>query len=248
MLYEVSCLENPQAALWLGENQNISVPILGPIQSVAERTATAVIAKIDKSPYFTEKFPYTHKTGSSDWQFPNNVWIPARTYETTAVLGLNSIGAYADELCLLRGAASGDLSAARAEMIYNAIAKRTHRLKQCPIASLTFAVSSTWNLGSRIVPRKLREAEDPENGVFARSYSLWGPRPKEFYGDSTFSVLVGRSGIPSKILTPAEVPLVRSILPTSRIIEVPEDFRREFERDLNGSLKDLAGEGLDAVS
>lgn len=75
-----------------------------------------------------------------------------------------------------------------------------------------------------------------EAGVFVHN-SLWDVKT-ENYSKEMFKVYVGAGGQKPRIMEPGEtVPLKEG----ERIVEVPIDFRKRFEDDLPGSLRDIAG-------
>jgi hypothetical protein len=78
--------------------------------------------------------------------------------------------------------------------------------------------------------------DDPEIYVFSKS--LWESKGRDRYSDETFRVLVGNERTRSRILGEDEAPEGEGL----RIIDVPEDFKREFEKDIDGSIRDFAGE------
>ncbi len=78
-------------------------------------------------------------------------------------------------------------------------------------------------------------------GVFVHN-SLWDVKPEDYFSQKRFWVLCGNEQSASKILTPAEAGSYKDRVPDgSVLLEIPEDFRADFERDLEGSIRDIAG-------
>lgn len=86
-------------------------------------------------------------------------------------------------------------------------------------------------------------------GVFVHN-SLWQTKPEDYVGSKYFHVLVGRGNVSSKILEPAEVPRYQDAkaVGDAVLISVPEDFRPDFESNLEDSIRDIGGVCTDAVS
>jgi len=86
--------------------------------------------------------------------------------------------------------------------------------------------------------------------VFVRDYPLWDVKPDSYYSGDWFHVVVGNEQAPSRIIADDEdIDEVRVTLPEDCvIIPVPEDFRGDFEKDLEGAIRDLAGVATVSVS
>jgi len=76
-------------------------------------------------------------------------------------------------------------------------------------------------------------------GVLVYDAKLWDVKPQHIFSGKTFPVAVGDAFRTSKV---AESPEVPQLLKEGwRIIEVPEEFKFDFQRDIIGALRDLAG-------
>ena len=86
-------------------------------------------------------------------------------------------------------------------------------------------------------------------GVFVHN-SLWDVKPPEYYAGDWFHVIVGSDSTPSRILKEEEDPeAAKDTLSEGCILlPVPEEYRMDFERDLDGAVRDLAGVATVAVS
>jgi hypothetical protein len=67
----------------------------------------------------------------------------------------------------------------------------------------------------------------------------WEIKPKSLYCGDKFSVLIGDAYMPSRIVEPEE--RIQMLKDGKNIIDVPVELRFDFERDISGSLRDLAG-------
>lgn len=138
----------------------------------------------------------------------------------------------------------------RAEVLYNAMQRRMKSRfeRKGRLPGILFVVSSKQT-NDDFTAKRIKEAtKDPT--VFARDYALWDVKPDIYYSGEWFHVVVGNEQAPSRILAQDEdVDEVKVTLPEDCVvIEVPEDFRGDFENDLEGAIRDLAGVATVSVS
>ncbi len=247
VIYELSCMRNPQRAFGLSHGATISL-----VQtSVNEKLARKVVFEtlgtmIAQSPYFQHNFK-PDKT-MDEMRFPNSIWLAPSSSSDTSVLGLNIISAILDETNFL-GSLSKEQKASHArwghvdnaEILYSGVIRRmkSRYLRQGKLPGILLLVSSK-KTASDFTERRIREAADDPN-VFVREYSLWDVKPKAFFMDTTFKVVVGNETIKSKVLEdPAEIKKYDAH-PEILVIDVPDDFKTDFDRDLEGAIRDIAG-------
>jgi hypothetical protein len=185
--------------------------------------------------------------------------VAARASTDGGVLGLNVISSLMDEQNFLPQPKRKNTPANmgyqdRAATLYNSIKRRmTSRFRRYgKLPGMLFLVSSKRTVQD-FTNRRVREAiasNDPT--VFVRDYALWDVKPEEYYATSKFWVLAGNEQVPSRILTEteeSEIDKLRETLPEGTVlIQAPEDFRGDFDRDLEGSLRDIAGVATVAIS
>lgn len=135
-----------------------------------------------------------------------------------------------------------------AEVIYNSIQRRmkSRFQKKGKLPGMLFVVSSK-KTSEDFTARRIKQSRgDP--AVFVRDYALWDVK-RENYSDKVFHVIVGNEQTPSKILDEVEVAALKVKKPeNTTLLEVPDDFRADFEADLEGSIRDLAGCATVAIS
>lgn len=137
-----------------------------------------------------------------------------------------------------------------AEMIYNGLKRRMKSRfgRGGRVLGKIFLVSSK-KTADDFTARRIREAkEDPR--VMVRDYALWDSKPADHFSPERFYVLCGNEQIPSRILDEGEESrLERDGVPDGvTLVAVPVDFKSDFERDLEGSIRDIAGVSTVAVS
>lgn len=250
VLYEISCMRDPFATFGIAKDSNLSVVCLSVNEALAIKVAFENIAtKIKASKYFDEHF--TFKPTKRELRFPNNIWVAARATTDTSALGLNVVSALLDETNFMptKGKEAARLGYVdHAEIIYNNIQRRikSRFQKNGKVPGMLFIVSSKKTTDD-FTARRIRASRD-DASVFVRDYALWDVK-RENYSHETFAVIVGNEQTPSRILEPNEVEQVRAKVPEGCILlDVPEDFRSDFESDLEGSIRDLAGCSTVALS
>jgi hypothetical protein len=85
-------------------------------------------------------------------------------------------------------------------------------------------------------------------GVFVHN-STWDVKPSEQFSEERFKVVVGNDRVQSRILLgddPEEETLFLDM--GLQVVEIPVDYREEFERDIDGALRDVAGVATESVS
>lgn len=252
ILYELSCLRDPQKSLGLAAGSNISILCLSVNEVLATKVAFDNIAtKLSASPYFQDCFPFEQT--KKELRFPFNIWVAPRATTDTSALGLNAIGAFMDEGNFIQ-----DVSAAKrdrygiqskAETIYYTLQRRLKsRFGRRGRAIGKLVVVSSKKTTTDFTEELIRKSKNNPL-LFVRDYAQWDTRPRDYFSEEEFSVLVGNDTTPSKILSDAEVADYAAKLPEGTIIiKVPENFRTDFEQDLEAAIRDLAGVSTVALS
>lgn len=254
VLYEISCLKSPHKSYGLAKDSNISIVALSVNETLAIKVAFEYIAtKLKNSPYFQEHFPF--KQMKKELRFDNNIWVAARASTDTSVLGLNPISGILDETNFLqkptrsvRNMPGGPMYD-QAETLYNAIKRRMKSRfeRRGKLPGVLFLSSSKQTVDD-FTARRIRESKNDPN-VYIMDYALWEIRPHDYNMNDCFHVLCGNENALSRILDEDEVETVRGTLPEgAAIIKVPSDFRTDFERDLEGSIRDIGGRSTAAIS
>jgi hypothetical protein len=91
-----------------------------------------------------------------------------------------------------------------------------------------------------------REQGDPH--FFVRENATWDVKPEKDFTGETFKVVVGNEKHHSRILSDDPDEEEKYRLLELQIIEVPLEYKGDFERDLDGAIRDIAGYATLAVS
>lgn len=253
LIYLLSCMRDPHASFGIAPNSNITIACLSVNEQLATKVAYENIAtKIEASPYFQENFPF-EKT-KKELRFPKKIWVAARATTDSSVLGLNVIGGFLDEANFMhqRGNKNDprfDL-VGQAENLYNAMQRRMKSRfeRKGKLPGILFVVSSKQTAND-FTAKRIRESKDDPT-IFVRDYSLWDVKPDIYYSGDWFHVVVGNEQSPSRVLKEDEDPdlVATTINEGCVMVAVPSDYRHDFEKDLEGSIRDLAGVATVSVS
>jgi hypothetical protein len=254
VLYELSCMKNPQKSFGLSADSTIAITCMSVSEALAIRVAfDNIAAKVKLSPYFNKQFQF--RATKKELRFPSAIWVAARAATDSGALGLNTFAAFIDEANFYgryyeqssvgRGGAPGGRVGApvdMAERVYDILRRRIKSRfdRGGKLPGILFVGSSKTARGDFTERKILEYAKDPH--VFVMDYSNWDVKPDIFFDSKRFWVLVGNEAVPSRILLEGEEKEFQASLPENTIlIDVPEDFKADFESDIEGSIRDLAG-------
>ncbi len=247
ILYEMSCLKDPQHTYKQAPGSTMFFANVSITHTQAKRVIfEGLKGKIKKSEYFRTVFPY--EDFATELRFPRNVLFAAATQ--SQVIGMNTFAAALDEAnfmpvverssaARLRGKSTYD----QAEIIFTALFRRmeTRFLTFGNLPGKLIALSSS-QYPDDFLERKMALYKS-HRGAFIRSYAVWDTKPTETYGSKKFRVFYSKESGIGRIAGNDE-PATEA----DDVINVPDEFRHDFEVDLDGSLRDLAGRATVSVT
>ena len=203
--------------------------------------------RVLKSPYFCKWFPPDTSIGS-ELRFANNIVVKPVSGSSLAAIGQNVIGGLIDELNYMAVTAQSKKSVDQgvfnqAVEIYNSIARRrkSRFYKQGRMPGILCLASSKKYPG-QFTDKKMdeREADIAEKGtsaIYLYDMRIWDLKPADF-SQERFRVFTGNELRKPRILEKLEtVPEHMA----KCVIEVPVDFRKEFEDDIVNALREIGG-------
>jgi hypothetical protein len=138
------------------------------------------------------------------------------------------------------------------EKVYRSMVRRIKSRFQTAggdFPGMVIMVSSAATLDS-FTERKIREArQDPT--VFVRDHTAWTSKPMDHFCGKWFYVLCSKSSLRSRILEDGEYDEISpEYLEENNawLIEVPVEYKEDFESNLEDSLRDIAGVSTQAIS
>lgn len=255
-LYVLSCLKDPH---WLFGLDPAS-EIVFAFQSLTKVLADSVDYKrfremVEASPYFAHHFPLNRKLGA-EMRFPRNIVVRPLSGDPNAAIGSNIFGGIIDEVNFMaiveqsKNAVDGGIFDQANEM-YNAIVRRRKSRFMTAGGRLPgiLCLVSSKRYPGEFTDRKQAEAREElartgRTRIFIYDRRLWQIKPEGTYGNERFRLFLGDVSRKPRILEEGvEVASEDKHL----VIEVPEEFRSEFERDILSAIRDIAGSSTFAL-
>lgn len=247
LLHLLLCLKDPVQSYGLAKGSNLFMVFMSATQDLArEAMYRGFVEMIKQSPWF-QRFGKNIRTLDEEIRCPKGIVIKGAESGDMGVVGLNVCSVVIDEAALPRRVKaiheSRNQLVDRMEAIYQAIRRRirtTFTSKGRPPTLL-------MTLGSRRFPsdfveRRIKSLVGTKKALVV-DMAFWDAKGRENFSEKTFRVLVGNETVASRVLKDGE-----PAPPGARVIEVPEDFRSDFEADVDGSLRDIAGVPTRAIT
>lgn len=251
-LYRLSCFASPQLALGVTESETLLFVVVSLNVTKAKAKLFEPLRRaLDQSLYFRKEFPYDSQRKST-MDFPKNLRVmPGVTGEASVHsedvvwLGISEANflPVVEQSKKKRGVDRLDVAKDLAEATVRRMKSRFQQGGKLPLCRIIF--DSSRQYPEDFLERRIAEIEQGNVGhkavVIARS--AWEARRgvrdaagNLYYSGESFPVEVGTENRFSRILDEDEVPLAKG-----QIIRIPEELREEFERDVEGSLRDFGG-------
>ena len=255
-LYLLSCLKDPHRLF----NLDPSSEIVFAFQSLNKMLAKSIDyerfrAMLTRSPYFNQFFPFNKKI-TSEMIFANRIVVRPLSGDVNAAIGSNIFGAILDEINFMarveesKSAVDGGLFDQAVEMYNSVVRRRKSRFMAAGgrLPGMVCLVSSKRYPGE-FTDRKQIEAREEKDrtgktGSFVYDRTLWQIKPEGTYGEARFNLFLGDVTRKPCILEEGT-----EIAPqdASLVMEVPEEFRSEFTRDILSAIRDIAGSATFAL-
>jgi hypothetical protein len=255
-LYVLSCLKDPHRQYSLDPASEIVFAFQSLNKMLAESIDyTRFRAMIEGSAYFAHHFPFRKSLGS-EMVFPKNVVVRPLSGNVNAAIGSNIFGGIIDEVNFMavveqsKNAADGGTFDQANEM-YNSIVRRRKSRFMAAGGQLpgVLCLVSSKRYPGEFTDRKQAEARDEvtrtgKTRIFVYDRRLWEIKPEGAYGKEQFKLFLGDVARKPRILEHgAELAAEDAHL----VMEVPEEFRSEFTRDILSAIRDIAGSATFAL-
>lgn len=232
-LYELLIMNNPRRVFKLSDDTDIYLAVISVTKDLAIKGIFRDISNmIRNSPFFMKK--YTPALFKEEIRFPGNIYLIPRATNDTSLLGLAVYAAIIDEANFYKR--KNVMDKGMAEAIYNSIRRRLESrfLHKNQRFGAILLCSSAGDEDS-FVAQHIKEVKN-DRDVFIRDYALWDVKQTS-YSNNFFYVYVGADGSIAKIIDESELDNYEK----DQIIKVPWEFRKTFEKDIYGALRDIAG-------
>lgn len=243
-LYVLSCFKDPHATFGMDSTSEILIIFQSLSGGHAQTVDYARFREIcEQSYYFRSVFPFDHNLKST-LKFPSRIEVKAIGSDTGAI-GQNVIGGLIDELnfmAVIEGSRKTQDKGVynQALTIYNGIARRrkSRFLSAGAMPGILCLVSSKRYPGE-FTDQKIEEAKKDQT-IYIYDKRVWDIKPPGTFTRGWFYVFQGDLTRKARILEEGEA-IYEEDLPL--VVEVPEEYRTDFENDIIGSLRDIAGIG-----
>jgi len=241
-LYLLSCMENPQKTFGLERASEILLIF----QSITKELAKGVDyarfkALLENSPYFQRHFAYD-KNIESELRFPNRIIVKPVSGSDTAAIGQNVMGGIIDELNYMAVVENSKASVDGGEYdqaiaVYNSIARRrkSRFMQQGALPGILCLVSSKRYPGQFTDLKQEEAKNDPT--IYVYDKRVWDIKPDAF-SNVWFQVFAGDESRHPRIIEEDEIVDVSD---RDLIIDIPEEYRMEFDQDIINALREIAG-------
>lgn len=203
---------------------------------------------IDGIPFFREHYPrpkHKSKAAADTLEFPRGVNVIAGSTELHAI-GLNLLCLLMDEVNFMREAEKSGTSVktanvnetvSQAQELYDASKRRLDsRFQYSGSNPGLMVLISSRNAESSWLERHI-EKHGHKNNVHISDYALWDVKKEVMgYSGDRFLVEVGDAVRSSRV-----VPSYKDARKEARVVAVPVEHREEFDSDIEGALRDIAG-------
>ena len=242
-LYLLSCMRSPHKQFGLDPSSEILLIF----QSITKTLARGVDyqrfrSMIEGSPYFLKYYPFD-KHLQTKLVFPNRVEVTPVAGNETAAIGQNVMGGLIDELNYMAVVEKSKVAVDKgtydqAILVYNSIARRrkSRFMENGKLPGILCLVSSKKYPG-QFTDQKVAEAKQDAR-IFVYDKRVWDIKPDDFGNQGWFPVFAGDLTRKPKILEEED-----RVADADRhlVVQVPEEFRLEFEKDVINALREIAG-------
>lgn len=254
-LYRLSCETSPHMKFNIIPKNDIYYVCLNVTDDLAYNvTFKGFRGLIENSPYFNEVFPYD-KSLQSALRFPRKIVVAPFAAYAKKMMGMDILGGIVDELNFMQSVKNskkaksrGDGEFKQAVEIYNGLVRRLKSRFDTDDVDIPVNISLVSSKAhhndftetrekeaERENEKHIAEGKRPLTYIYNKAQWEAKPDPK-FKRGTPFYVEVGDGRFPSRILRDMDIPREGA-----KVIEVPEFFRDDFDRDLDGALADFVG-------
>lgn len=241
-LYRIGCLVSPTQFFNLMDDSGITFAVYSLFKYASQdNNYTTLKSMIDGIPFFRQNFPrpkHLSNNAKDDLSFPNRVGVIAGSTELHA-LGLNLLCLLMDEVNFMKE--TDDTATVekvgQAQKLYTASLRRLEsRFQYRGVTPGLMILISSRNAESSWLELHLQEVVG-KPGVHVSDYALWDVKKEVMgYSGKRFFVEVGDFVHPSRIIE-----RLGEAREGAQIVSPPIEHKPEFEKDIEGALRDIAG-------
>ena len=254
MLHQLGCLNDPARAYGLATGSRIVLINLSIVKKNAEEIVFHQVQDmVDRSWWFQRYMPRKREK-LDHLEFENNVWLAPFAANERAVVGFDAFGGIMDE-CNEMAYAFESTRRHRGEVVYDQaqtlrdalIRRMKNRFESVGLRlpGMLVQISSSKYPGE-YTERRINEAKAGDTKIFWRQYSSWETAPWR-YSSTTFYLALMTKSTPPFVID-GEVDTKRADDADAEIIEIPDNLKPEFDRDIHGAIRDFVGRSTASIT
>lgn len=250
--YICSCLKNPQKYFGIADGSEIVFGLFNAILTNAVEVDFNQMARfVKESPWFRDHCPAVCKRGLIHW--PTREMTMRIGSSEMHALGANLFSYLIDEVNFMKTPMSKEAHDHQAYKIYHHASRRLKSRFQkhgiCP--GLACIVSSRLATSSFLEVLMEDNKGDPQ--TYVSDFAMWESKGRENFSPGEFRVACGSKYRKSEVLDEVDtrgrtntfewvtLPGGKPCPEGMKCVRVPNDFWFDFNRDMDGSLRDIAG-------
>jgi hypothetical protein len=245
LLYRLSMLHDPQYQYDLAPGSSIVMILQSQSLRLSKKILfNPLLALIAGSPYFIKNFPFNRQV-TSELQFPNHIFVSPVSGSEMATLGLDVFAGILSEINYFDVVENSQMLTMRGQdnttydqavnVYTNLIQRLKNRFQDHGKIPGVLILDSAVHYPGDFLDRKVQEAKW-DSQIHVVRHAIWDTLAKDRFSGSRFLVEVGNMDRSSRIIEDRTF-----ALPEADVIEVPEEYRTDFDRDIEAALRDYVG-------
>jgi hypothetical protein len=248
-IYKLSCLYNPQTHYNLSPGSEIVFTMQSLKEEKAKRNFGEFRGLIDESEYFKKHFPRQGRAKNYA-QFNHNITVKPISSTNNAAMSENVYAAFIDEanfMQVIKGSthqAMDEQYYDQATALYQVIKDRIqNQFKNIATGEWPgkLYLASSANHHEDFIQNKIKEAKKLKH-IYVAEYALWEVKDTDKYSGKKFWI---------QMPTEKEGGFIYDKKPkimTDEILEIPIELKDQFEADLHGAIRNVAGKPISRES
>jgi hypothetical protein len=266
LFYNAIALKNPQRAFGFARGSQLSILGIGKTKEQSKNIIMNDLRVMFKNSPFFEKLRKLRRlyTTRTEIREPHKgvYLLVAGSLHDENILGLNLLGAVMEEAnfwgVLLKSKKGTNYNIATEvfeqllRRFYSRHSDIVRRAEELPFIPKLIVASS--NYYRHDLTEQLREEWEGREGVYFAKMATWDTKPVSMFSPKAFKVCIGNHLQIPRIIDSIKDCSGCLIHPNKtyktckhQIVEVPEDFRYAFERDIIGAMRDFVGIAYNAI-
>ena len=245
LLYRLSMLHDPQYQYDLAPGSSIVMILQSQSLRLSKKILfNPLLALIAGSPYFIKNFPFNRQV-TSELQFPNHIFVSPVSGSEMATLGLDVFAGILSEINYFDVVENSQMLTMRGQdnttydqavnVYTNLIQRLKNRFQDHGKIPGVLILDSAVHYPGDFLDRKVQEAKW-DSQIHVVRHAIWDTLSKDRFSGDYFLVEVGNMDRNSRIIEDRAF-----ALPEADIIEVPSEYRTDFDRDIERALRDYVG-------